>query len=1373
MSATPKSLRGALPRRFEDYVLNRVTSRAVGLTNVPAAAFTQVPGTVGDGYTDDAVSNPISIGFTFSFDGIDYKKFVASTNGWMALVDPSTGTFSTAEVLNSTSAVNSGIKSTFTSNAVVLAPWFDDLKNVASQPSQITGFSTEKVRRIQEGLEPPPPQLDQVNYAVRYSVDERSRVGRRLVVRWSSLSEFTTSGSNLKFEAVIYENGLIEFRYVPRGALTLVSTSAEDASIGIFMPGGANRFRDFSYGLGYRDVFRKEYRFGGAVNDSAYSDTGDSFTVPYSVNLKPALHWPGLNDEGCVLSFSPPRRHRQVLPRAEIRKIDSVITLPTVARTGDSRLGTDAVRFDDRRSLPFIAAGTSPTGVTTGSLINYPSGLARLQGDRSLESIERNDLFSDLELTASVVSSVIDSFIQVVPSTTIRPFSEDKRFENDPGSAADVFFASGSSVAALGDGLQQPLRSKTQVRLSLPINLSTTMFGVSSSIYYYNSRVGCWQVPQNSSYVIGTGSTTNDSGLSRGDIAYPGALSGTNMMIIEDARGFGPIGNVVSSGSHNFSVAGDQTDARIGATYSTQAALAAINQSYAKSVQVNPDYSAQLDETLTLPICQPFLIERAVIELPLAAGPGWFNDRTTSFQPIDHLSQSFDFAGPALTVALFNQIRIGSSDRRDLIMTGTITHAADNVASIVFSNAPGIDDIFTIRPVGMPAYGARPGAIVNPQNDRFTGSVAVRCEAQSTNGVIAAFTRYMLTSSVSPVQGMIELFNTPSFALFSSASTNYRQICRIGYIDCLGRGATGFDPSGRSIFGKEFAAPQNITGEGRVANPFYVSGAQGGMTLSNTASFLPAQFSQVLSTGSQFRAVAAIPLIDNVPSPYLVMPGDRLVLSLSKTRPFFWGSTTATPRTSGSITHDVTLLTGTINVTLYGSLIKEAREVHDTLNQPLSSDAIHEIVIGNEPIVDQFETAYRDQLISGTFDDYVTGSLVTKSLGTNNQLILVTGSRGRVLSRFEARAAGYPTTSVKSVNVQPWFERIGTPRVSFAVDESERYWDSLMPNVVDCFLADGTRIWTEMLPTFATFGHQARINNSQTGYMIFDMQLSEFAGEEELLQMFNGNWTWAYPFEPRYLGAGRQLSFLNLFASTLTYADPTAFVTPPKTLPGFFFGPCMFVGTGPDKFLFFSDTSTIANSLTGSATYDDTLKGLFGFGDLNCVNIVTGGVDNGDRIGTNHFAEWRSIDMITGSGSGNQIHNYYAMSPVIRGWKYGVHSGLPAYSQAYFRPTRYGQFRDMLEQRPNAKYYKSTQNSSNRGVAKSGIGSSVVNVKFVDADGKLTRPENTSSQNLSYEVTSSFPYFDGETRNRSPVNPNTLNNSIISISSNAFSQITL
>jgi hypothetical protein len=129
----------------------------------------------------------------------------------------------------------------------------------------------------------------------------------------------------------------------------------------------------------------------------------------------------------------------------------------------------------------------------------------------------------------------------------------------------------------------------------------------------------------------------------------------------------------------------------------------------------------------------------------------------------------------------------------------------------------------------------------------------------------------------------------------------------------------------------------------------------------------------------------------------------------------------------------------------------------------------------------------------------------------------------------------------------------------------------------------------------------------------------------------------------------------------------------------------------------------------------------------------------------------------------------FGISPVIRGWKYGLHSGFPSYTKAFFRRDRFGQFRDMLEQRHFVKSISDQQSqlnffesvrildnsfASQNNNAQIGPGQGPVEVKFQkqsyskDAKGigyityVKTDPEKTFSYNLSTEVTSSVPYIE-------------------------------
>lgn len=159
-----------------------------------------------------------------------------------------------------------------------------------------------------------------------------------------------------------------------------------------------------------------------------------------------------------------------------------------------------------------------------------------------------------------------------------------------------------------------------------------------------------------------------------------------------------------------------------------------------------------------------------------------------------------------------------------------------------------------------------------------------------------------------------------------------------------------------------------------------------------------------------------------------------------------------------------------------------------------------------------------------------------------------------------------------------------------------------------------------------------------------------------------------------------------------------------------------------------------------------------------------------------------------------------AISPIIRGWKYGIYNGFPAHSKMIFRRDRYGQFRDMLEQRIFTKFFDTTTTSIQNPVRgsrptainkkiqsvtqnidfltratapsaastrkiKSSLQSGPVSVKFVKQSADIdannfgsiiteeVSPLETSSQNISPEAVSSIPFIDGESKNRPDTGP--------------------
>jgi hypothetical protein len=203
--------------------------------------------------------------------------------------------------------------------------------------------------------------------------------------------------------------------------------------------------------------------------------------------------------------------------------------------------------------------------------------------------------------------------------------------------------------------------------------------------------------------------------------------------------------------------------------------------------------------------------------------------------------------------------------------------------------------------------------------------------------------------------------------------------------------------------------------------------------------------------------------------------------------------------------------------------------------------------------------------------------------------------------------------------------------------------------------------------------------------------------------------------------------------------------------------------------------------------------------DITIVQYDTGSLppDPSSRIGGNNYPEFRTYKVDTrfspigynpiASGSVAQVSGtadrysgeIFGVSPVIRGWKYGLASGFPTNSKAVFRRERYGHLRDMLEQRPYTKFVAVSTSPTDELAIKSveaneevdsrstlptqagSVGPGPVSVAFVQQEyvpsgergiGEIVtrgvNPYYTVSQNLSSAATSSLPYFDGVARHR-------------------------
>ena len=126
------------------------------------------------------------------------------------------------------------------------------------------------------------------------------------------------------------------------------------------------------------------------------------------------------------------------------------------------------------------------------------------------------------------------------------------------------------------------------------------------------------------------------------------------------------------------------------------------------------------------------------------------------------------------------------------------------------------------------------------------------------------------------------------------------------------------------------------------------------------------------------------------------------------------------------------------------------------------------------------------------------------------------------------------------------------------------------------------------------------------------------------------------------------------------------------------------------------------------------------------------------------------------SGSATVLCNYYFTKGVHNvtrclagfthpsGWRHGLMNFRPTATNCIFRPDKYGQLRDMFEQRRYTKFYDKGTSFDMEGVT-----DAAVSCIFLDGDGRpVDDPLETSCYNVSTTMTSSRPYIDGSTEDR-------------------------
>lgn len=138
---------------------------------------------------------------------------------------------------------------------------------------------------------------------------------------------------------------------------------------------------------------------------------------------------------------------------------------------------------------------------------------------------------------------------------------------------------------------------------------------------------------------------------------------------------------------------------------------------------------------------------------------------------------------------------------------------------------------------------------------------------------------------------------------------------------------------------------------------------------------------------------------DSLDSPFVILPGDKLILAYSN-QSYPYG----TPGLSDELEvskQNTKILPGAGKLTLFGSLLRNNLPTETEVNQPLTSDAIHEALHYDNPVFDQFDVEPYQSLTGSYIDHIITGSMLVSLTGNP----FVAGSR-QVIGSVAAGQAG-------------------------------------------------------------------------------------------------------------------------------------------------------------------------------------------------------------------------------------------------------------------------------------------------------------------------------------------------------------------------------
>lgn len=412
-------------------------------------------------------------------------------------------------------------------------------------------------------------------------------------------------------------------------------------------------------------------------------------------------------------------------------------------------------------------------------------------------------------------------------------------------------------------------------------------------------------------------------------------------------------------------------------------------------------------------------------------------------------------------------------------------------------------------------------------------------------------------------------------------------------------------------------------------------------------------------------------------------------------------------------------------IIISGRYLKDGEIYHTTLPQQTNTVAVHESLHSDNPVLDQFELNATHEYVGTIRDQWITGAMTVPSSGWprsgSSELIEGNNSLRRVIGTISGGTAGDMSSVQRTIRI---------------VDAVEKYYDSFVPDFRKIWSVDG--IDPDIDTSTAT----------TTRYIFTDHR------NTANFNLFNMTWPYSFPFEPRYASISRNLNSGKGDAQSIIYMtleDSTEIYNKKDGKLMWDAQGYVICGVetklGADEFSYFSSLSP---ALWASAVMERQGRNITLFSRWN---------------GPGGFITKHRDTLFIGSSA-------YATIEKPTGFKYGLIHANPFATTVVYRSTRYGQFRDMLEQRQYTALL--IENPESRGGLFTTTKTKSGKIKRVRVQKKepITRfpivirfrdpvhenptlfsstkdPIETQSSNISIYATSSLPFFDDDTpRNR-------------------------